>query len=282
MIIMDLSQVLIASMMSTIGHSEEIDLPLFRHLALDSIRSNKKKFENDFGELVIASDSRSWRYDVFPYYKVRRRRTDPSKPQKKIIDWVRVRECMATVTGELRENFPYRVVAAPGAEADDVIGTIAHAVKEDEKILIISGDQDFVQCQKYRTVQQWSPHEKKWVRHDDPASALKEKIIRGCSGDDIPSILSPDDVFANRIRQKPMTAKKLAEFMMGEPDSYDTLERERFRRNQRLIDLSFSPPEVKQGVMQSFSAEAGKGRKKIFNYMVQNRLKNLMENMGDF
>ena len=50
---------------------------------------------------------------------------------------------------ELKDNFPYRVIDVEGAEADDIIGTLCmeHGtiLNSDEKILILSGDKDFVQ-----------------------------------------------------------------------------------------------------------------------------------------
>ena len=47
------------------------------------------------------------------------------------------------------------------AEADDIIGTLCNRfgkmkTKDDIKILIISGDKDFAQLQKYANVEQYS------------------------------------------------------------------------------------------------------------------------------
>ena len=44
--------------------------------------------------------------------------------------------------------------------------------------MIISGDKDFIQLQKYPLVQQWSPITKKSVNGYDPDVYLKEHILK--------------------------------------------------------------------------------------------------------
>ena len=77
MIILDLSQVMIATLMVQLGNhtNTEVDENLLRHMVLNSIRANKIKFSDEYGELVIAADGkRSWRKEVFAYYKANRKR----------------------------------------------------------------------------------------------------------------------------------------------------------------------------------------------------------------
>ena len=58
MILIDLTQVLIASLMAqTRGGSEPIDEPLIRHIALKSLALYRKKYNKTYGELVLADDS---------------------------------------------------------------------------------------------------------------------------------------------------------------------------------------------------------------------------------
>ena len=49
-----------------------------------------------------------------------------------------------------------------GAEADDIIATLCKNF-QNEKIMIVSGDKDFIQLQKYPNVQQYSPILNKYV-----------------------------------------------------------------------------------------------------------------------
>ena len=53
----------------------ELDVNLLRHMVINTIRSHKVKFGKEYGEVVIACDSRKyWRKEVFPYYKANRKK----------------------------------------------------------------------------------------------------------------------------------------------------------------------------------------------------------------
>ncbi len=54
MILVDLNQVMISNLMVQLGNQAgELDENLFRHMILNSLRSNRSKFTDKFGELVI-------------------------------------------------------------------------------------------------------------------------------------------------------------------------------------------------------------------------------------
>jgi 5'-3' exonuclease len=124
MIILDLNQVMIANIMAMYGKhigKTPIELDLFRSTVLNTIRSLNKKFKPDFGQLVIAADGkRSWRKDVFPYYKANRKKNR----EESEIDWSLIFNCLNTIREELKDDFPYPVIHLDGAEADDVIGVL--------------------------------------------------------------------------------------------------------------------------------------------------------------
>ena len=49
---------------------------------------------------------------------------------------------------------PYQMLKVSGAEADDIIATLVESTQEfgqHEPVLIISGDKDFIQLQRYIT-----------------------------------------------------------------------------------------------------------------------------------
>ena len=58
MILVDLNQVMIANMMMQIGNHQnaQIDEGMLRHMILNTLRYNRQKFHNEFGELVICAD----------------------------------------------------------------------------------------------------------------------------------------------------------------------------------------------------------------------------------
>ena len=53
-------------------------------------------------------------------------------------------------------------------------------------------------------------------------------------------------------------------------------------RNATLIDLSKTPEEIQKKVMTSYHEQAGKKKTKLLDFFIEKRLKNLLENIGDF
>ena len=283
MIIMDLSQVMISNLMVQLGNhtNAEIEEDLLRHMILNSIRSYNVKFKNEFGEMIIACDAgNNWRRQVFPYYKANRRKSR----EKSEINWTAVFETMNKVRDELKEFFPYRVIRVDGAEADDVIGTLAQTYgNTNEKILILSGDKDFVQLQSYMNVQQFDPVQKKWRKTNDVDKFIKEHIIRGDIGDGVPNFLSSDDTFVVGARQKPISQKKLDSWLTMDPKDFcDEKMLRGYLRNQQLVDLNFIPEDIRSEVIVQYERESGKGRDKLFNYFIDRRLKLLLESINEF
>jgi hypothetical protein len=283
MIIMDLSQVMISNLMVQLGNhtNAEIEEDLLRHMILNSVRSYNVKFKAEFGEMIIACDAgNNWRRQVFPYYKANRRKNR----EKSEINWTVVFETLNKVRDELKEFFPYRVIHVNGAEADDVIGSLAQTYgNTNEPILILSGDKDFVQLQSFMNVKQFDPVQKKWRKTNDPDRFIKEHIIRGDTGDGVPNFLSADDTFVVGSRQKPISQKKLDQWLDADPKEFcDEKMLRGYMRNQQLVDLNFIPPEIKKEVLVQYEEQAGKGRDKLFNYFIDRRLKLLVESINEF
>ena len=71
------------------------------------------------------------------------------------------------------------VLSVDNAEADDIIAILCReAHNNKEKVMIVSGDKDFIQLHKYDEVNQYSPIQKKFVK-DDTKKYLHEQIIKG-------------------------------------------------------------------------------------------------------
>lgn len=283
MIIMDLSQVMISNLMIQLGNHTNADIEedLLRHMVLNSVRAYNVKFKNEFGEMIIACDAgNNWRRQVFPYYKANRRKNR----EKSEINWNSVFESLNKVRDELKDYFPYRVLRVDGAEADDIIGTLAQTYgNTSEKILILSGDKDFVQLQAFMNVQQFDPVQKKWRKTNDVDKFIKEHIIRGDAGDGVPNFLSADDTFVVGARQKPISQKKLDQWLDVDPKEFcDEKMLRGYLRNQQLVDLNFIPSDIKKEVLVQYEQQAGKGRDKLFNYFIDRRLKLLLESINEF
>lgn len=280
MIIFDFNHIAIANLMEQIGSSKApVEESLVRHMVLNSIRNNVKKFR-EYGEVIIACDNRHyWRREVFPNYKANRKKARDSSGH----DWNSIFECLNKVREELKEYSPYKVIDVTGAEADDIIGVLTRRYSPHEKVLIISSDKDFVQLQSLPNVEQYSPTLKKFIKSDNPKLQLKELIITGDKGDGIPNILSSDDCIVEGIRQKSITKNRLEE-MMNKNLSIDGSEevKRNWNRNQILIDLSFIPEKVSTSVISRYEEVKPANKQKFMNYMITNRLKNLLEVIDEF
>jgi 5'-3' exonuclease len=280
MIIVDLSQVMLSNLMMQLGNhtNAQIEESMVRHMVLNSLRSYKVKFADEYGEMVIACDNTNyWRKQYFPYYKANRKKNQ----EKSEMDWKAIFECLNKIRAELKEYFPYKVIDIESAEADDIIATLVKNFSEEENVLILSGDKDFIQLHVYPDVKQYDPVRKKWITHDNPKRYLVEHILKGDSGDGVPNVLSSDNCFVVGERQKPLTAKKILNII----DTIDNLEGPLFRnycRNKKLIDLSEVPEEIAKKVIESYKSQEDKGRDKMFNYFIANKLKHLMEHIQEF
>ena len=292
----DINQTAISNIMLEIGNRTdvEINVPLIRHMIINSIRSYKTKFGKDFGDLVIACDNRNyWRKQVFPYYKAGRKKAREDSGY----DWKLIFDTLATIRAELHAVFPYKVVDVDGAEADDVIAVLAEwsqtndlanaspfAEGDPKPFLIISGDHDFIQLQKYKNVKQFSSIQKKYVKADTtPERYVLEHTIRGDKGDGIPNVLSPDDCLVNGERQKAISTKKLEEWLsdptrMPNDDEFVT----RFRRNKMLVDFTQIPTQVKESVINNFVEQPKKDKSKLLNFFIEHKMKNMLELIEDF
>lgn len=281
MIIVDFNQVMISNLMAQLGNHTNVPLEegLFRHMVINSIRGYKQKFGAEYGEIIIACDDKNyWRKKIFPYYKANRKKNREASE----LNWTTVFNIFDKIKQELREYFPYRVIQVESAEADDIIATLVKH-SEEEKILILSGDKDFVQLQSDPRVKQYDPVRKKWVAHDNPYRYLVEHILKGDAGDGIPNVLSDDDTFVANKRQKPLTQKKIDE--LEDTDISGKMDHplfNNFHRNRRLVDLSMVPNDIKNQILTKYEQESGKGREKIFVYFMLFKLKHLMENLSDF
>ena len=282
MIIIDLNQVMISNLMMQLGShtNAQIDEGMVRHMVLNGLRSYKQKFGESYGELVIACDNTNyWRKQLFPYYKANRKKNQ----EKSEVDWKSVFETMNKIRAELKEFFPYRVIDVESAEADDVIATLVNDVIVAEGFLILSGDKDFIQLHKYDNVKQYDPVRKKWIKHDDPERYLDEHVLKGDSGDGIPNIFSSDNCFVVGERQKPLTQKKIdALIELGLDGKFDHPLARNYMRNKRLIDLNMIPKEIASNILISYNDQEKKSRDKMFNYFIANKLKHLMEHIGEF
>ena len=268
---------------SAVAIEKTLSEDLIRHMILNTIRMYKTKFPN-YGDVIIAADgANNWRRGAFPQYKANRRKNR----EESTFDWPKAFEIINKVREEIKENFPYKVIHIEGCEADDVIGTLVEQTQEFgqmEDVMIISADGDFKQLQQYDNVKQFSPLLKKFVVDNHPRLGLQEKIIKGDTGDGIPNILSGDDTFVEGLRQTPVTKKKMVEILNGLESADTSLPWFRnYQRNQMLIDLTKTPNELKEKILESHrSQDPWNNKGKVLPFLINKKCKLLIECVEEF
>ena len=275
-----MNQIAVANLMMNLkmNDGKTIDENMVRHMILNSIRMYRMEHHSEYGEVVLTWDSKhSWRRDYYPEYKAGRRKGR----EESDLDWDDIFGTLNKIRNEIKENFPYKYLEVFGAEADDIIGFLCEE-NRDEKIMIISGDKDFIQLQKYPNVTQWSPITKKQVNGFDPTIYLKEHILRGDTSDGVPNVLSPDNTFTDGLRQRPLSRKKIQSWLIGGGSDWNDEVKRNFQRNSTLIDLSRTPEELKNQIRLEYNNAPHGDRSKLLNYFMQNKLKELTENIGEF
>ena len=279
MILLDYSQTVIGSFMAVSRGKPVVEEDLLRHTILNSIRMFRNQFAKDYGEMVICCDDKdNWRKEVFPEYKANRRKNRENDPT----DWKTLFELLHEMREELTKYFPYKVMHVDTAEADDIIGVLIEHCEENPT-LILSSDKDFIQLQKYQGVRQWSPLQKKFVV-GDPAESLYDKTIRGDTGDGVPNILSSDDTLITEgKRQTPITKKKMELWRGKKPEEFcNEAMLRNYHRNKTLVDLRETPESIRINIVNQYDNQEAGDRSQLWNYFIDNRLKNLMDVIDEF
>ena len=280
-ILVDNSQVLMSAIFSHADIST-VSEDMVRHIVLNCYRSYRQKFGREYGELVICQDSSpSWRHDYFENYKANRKKARKDDPQK----WKIFFEIMNNIRNEIAEVFPYKNMKVSRCEADDIIAVLCRDICVREKVLILSGDKDFIQLHIHPNVVQYSPIQKKFVTNSNPSQFLKEHIVKGDASDGIPNIFSADDVFIDENkRQTPATKKRNDEVLkhLATSGRVENKYSVNWDRNDTLINLLNIPVEYQEQILTEWNIPENKTRSKILNYMIDKKLNNLMSDIGDF
>jgi hypothetical protein len=298
MIILDYSQIALSNILPFQNdikrQSPEEIKNLIRHTTISTIKSYKKKYSKEYGEVVIACDGRNyWRKAIFPHYKASRK----ASREKSDLDWGLIFDTLAELRTDLIENFPYKVLLIDTAEADDIIAVLTDYTQENllvqeglfsepQKVLIVSSDKDFIQLQRNKNVRQWSPMQRKFVEgsQKEIQEYTIQHIVKGDSGDGIPNILSKDDVFVSGERQKPFSAKRLPEFFeKGIEACKNDEEKRNYQRNQQLVNFDYIPQELAKTIISSYEDTKPKGDKNsVMNYLIKHQCRLLLDEIEEF
>jgi 5'-3' exonuclease len=220
--------------------SNEVFMEKYEKMYLESINKlvGKKVFNDSM--IIFARDppqNTIWRNDDIDGYKQGRQdltKTNNFKPIFKhtyetlIPRWV-------------KNNDHIHEIKQDKIEADDIIAITTMFLKKKkhkfEKIIVVSGDEDFLQLgndniyfAQYRKKKMFQ------LTEEEAQYKLHEKIVKGDSSDNIPSI------FKNK--RIPKVTKEL--FLNNKKELLEYLEsnkeiQEKYKRNEKIIDFNFIP-----------------------------------------
>jgi len=276
MILIDNTQILIASIFSQYKNINDVSEDVIRHIVINTYRMYRTRFKEEYGDLVICQDSANpWRREIFPQYKANRKKAhDKDKEQ-----WDKIFEVLTKIRQEVTENFPFKNMRVDRCEADDIIATLAKNFHQHEKILIVSSDKDFQQLQRFPNIYQFSPIHKDFLKCENPQIHLFEHIVRGDTGDGVPNILSDDDTFVDDTkRQKPLSTKKVNNWAFhGVPKEHER----NYDRNKNLVDLAYIPEGIEQDILKEYALPYAGNKGKVFDYLVKNNMKLILESIDE-
>jgi hypothetical protein len=252
---------------------------------LNTIRANVKKHKMKYPEVVICVDSKIdyWRKTIAPYYKGNRKKArDATK-----LDYKIVFEGLANVIANLNKHFPYKVIEVDTLEADDIIGVLSRSLCQTRPVLIVSSDGDFTQLHN-ANVKQYSPLHKKLIghKHGSNKQDLLYKIIKGDRKDCVSNIKSMSDHIFTAVpggpKQSQISAKFLDEVMMDPRGSLTDIEYARFKENEKLIDLSYTPSLLQDKVVARYETNPIGTHGDVYRYFLTTDMSYLLENSADF
>jgi 5'-3' exonuclease len=188
-------------------------IQFYKHLMLNSLRLIQKKYQKMYGEIVLCLDVRgtNWRKEIFPDYKAQRAKGR----EESDIDFESFYKESNKFVEEIGQIFPYKILGVPGAEADDIIATLAKYSKE--ATLVISSDKDFKQLLSLNNVELYDPIKLKKITmsKNELSKWMTEHILLGDSSDNVPNIKQGtefSDAFLAYIKSKDIHVSKVDEF----------------------------------------------------------------------
>ena len=169
--------------------------PYFKHLLFNSLQYIKNQFQ---GEMVLALDAKyNWRKDFYSDYKGTRAKGKSTSE----INWEEIYPLVDEIVEVIQNNFPFKVVKVPKAEADDIGGVLAQEYGNDIDVTLVTSDHDWMQNITHgKFIRQYDPIKKEFsllsdFEHkiiDTPAGKMSRftamHALSGDKGDNVPGL----------------------------------------------------------------------------------------------
>lgn len=211
-----------------------IFMATFEKMWFENIKKMCKKFGVEASDIIFARDgSDVWRYNVYPEYKANRKEDPDAEPDPHAPGPV-----FKHVNEHFHDKIGAKVIRVDRAEADDICAVAARYIREvypDTKVVIITGDHDFLQLSEPGWVELYQLKGWKQITSDDPHTALMTKILAGDPSDNIPAIYKG-------------CGKKTAQRLANNPEELEEMlikkGRAQYDLNRQLVDFDYIPEDI--------------------------------------
>jgi len=231
-------------------------------------------------KVILAFDTKgSWRYDVYEQYKANRKKTEGKKPLNKEAFMVALNDMIDTFKNILTNIY---TIHADECEGDDIIAVLAKEFnKQNEQVIIVSGDTDLNQLLVQSNVRQYDPRKSEFFNVINPKLELQIKILSGDTSDNISPIKKGVGVkTAEKILKSPNGLDGYIEEL--ETDLEKKTITENFKRNKQLIDLEYIPKRISNRILEKYKQYNIKelDGKRVINFFMKNKLHDLRTKWG--
>ncbi len=295
-LVFDISNLLFRTFFANKNEAEEVGAGMAHHAALTTLNMYFKKFKPS--KTIMTFDRPSWRKEYTkselclsgrPYKGNRRQKMTPKEAEKfqRFMDHVHHFEEI------MRDRTAVCCLAADLCEADDMVAGFVQEYAEDNRITIVSADQDFIQLLYNDNVELIDPASGKSRRQlfaDDFDSDVEyfmfQKCLRGDSGDNVMSAFPR--VRKTRIMKAYTDPYERANLMH---ETWSDAEKEYvvkdlFEENQLLMDLRYQPEGVRAIVSDTIKKEMeDPGKYSHFHFLKflgQYELRKITESIDNF
>jgi len=293
----DMSNMFHRSFFANKEHNVELGSGLAHHTALLTLQKYFKQFKPR-KKVVMVFDRASWRKEYTAdaavcvsgklYKGNRRQNMTPSEKDRyqKFLNHVSEFENL------MRTHTSIICLGEEGLEADDLIAGFAQ-VFNDEELVIVSSDKDFIQLLQYENIQLIDPmtgkdrrkDEKNW--NGDAKYFIFEKCLRGDDGDNVQSAYPR--VRATKIKKAYEDSFEFLNLMNEtwvNSDGKEFIVKDLYEENKILMDLSYQPECVKRKIYQTIeNSMENTGKFSYFHFMRflgQFELKKIAEQIDTF
>jgi len=245
----------------------ETGFAYWKYLFTKSMMTTIKQFSPS--NVIIATDSSSWRKDVYSLYKANRKVSRDASA----VDFEKFFIIMEEFFNDMKNTITnISFLKIDKCEADDIIAILSKDVIK-SNIVIVSTDKDLNQLLQYQNVKQYDPINKKYFNVTNPIQELNIKVLTGDAGDNVPGIMP---------KCGPVKAAKLINEGLITVTTNSVL-MANYTRNRQLIDFNFIPKEISESIKNEYDKYSYKpldGRK-LFNFFIKHKLSAMLEEVQE-